>query len=286
VRSHRLRREIVATKVVNSMINRVGIAFVDDMRERTGCSSPDITRAYAVVRDVFKLRELWGQIEALDDRLVAASQIDMLMVTQRLIEQATLWLLRNMRPPFDARAAQARFAPGIEQLTANLAALLPDLDRQALEARTRALGGDKIPQELAQRIAALEFLGTAFELVQLSERAQVSVEEGARVFFAAGDRFGLSWLRAATMRLPRETPWQAASVQALAEDIQTQQSELAASLLGSGQREAGLSEAWIAPRRISIERLDRIFAEMRSQPAIDLAMLTVASRELRGLLAG
>jgi glutamate dehydrogenase len=238
------------------------------------------------VRDVFKLRELWGQIEALDDRLVAASQIDMLMVIQRLIEQATLWLLRNMRPPLDARAAQARFAPGIEQLTANLAALLPDLDRQALEARTRALGGEKIPQELAQRIAALEFLGTAFELVQLSERAQVGVEEGARVFFAAGDRFGLSWLRAATMRLPRETPWQAASVQALAEDIQTQQSELAASLLGSGQREAGLSEAWIAPRRISIERLDRIFAEMRSQPAIDLAMLTVASRELRGLLAG
>jgi glutamate dehydrogenase len=286
VRGHRLRREIVATKVVNSMINRVGIAFVDDMRERTGCPSPDITRAYAVVRDVFKLRDLWGEIEALDDQLVAASQIDMLMVTQRLIEQATLWLLRNMRPPLDARAAQARFAPGVEKLVATLPSLLPDPDRQAMEARTRALGGERIPEALAQRVAALEFLGTAFELVQLAERAQVSVEEAARVFFAAGDRFGLSWLRAATARLPRETPWQAASVQALAEDIQTQQSELAFSLLHSGQREAGLSEAWVAPRRTSIERLDRIFSEMRSQPAIDLAMLTVASRELRGLLAG
>jgi glutamate dehydrogenase len=86
--------------------------------------------------------------------------------------------------------------------------------------------------------------------------------------------------------LPRETPWQAASVQALAEDIQTQQSELSASLLAAGQREKGLSEPWSAPRKAAIDRLDRLFAEMRTQPTIDLAMLTVASRELRGLLAG
>ncbi|MGE0153904.1 MAG: NAD-glutamate dehydrogenase [Reyranellaceae bacterium] len=286
IRSHRLRREIIATKVVNSMINRVGIAFVDDMRERTGCSSPDITRAYAVVRDVFRLRDLWGAIEALDPELVAASQIDMLIVTQRLIEQLTLWLLRNMRPPLDATAALARFTPGIERLTADLPGLLPEPDRQALEARTRALGGERIPPALAQRVAALEFLGAAFELVRLAERAEVGVEQAARVFFAAGERFGLSWLRAATARLPRDTPWQAASAQALAEDIQTQQSELAAALLAAGQDGAELPEAWMAPRQASIQRLDRLFADMRAQPGIDLAMLTVASRELRGLLAG
>jgi len=286
VRGHRLRREIIATKVVNSMINRVGIAFVDDMHERTGCSSPDITRAYAVVRDVFRLRDLWGEIEALDAQLVAASQIDMLIVAQRLIEATTLWLLRNMRPPLDAQAAQARFAPGIERLASGLSALLPEADRTALEARARALGGERIPAPLAQRVAALEYLGVAFELVQLSERAQVGVEEAAQVFFAAGDRFGLSWLRAATARLPRDTPWQAASAQALAEDIQTQQSELAASLLASGQRAAELAESWAEPRKMAIARLDRLFADLRAQPNIDLAMLTVASRELRGLLAG
>ncbi len=286
LRGHRLRREIIATKVVNSMINRVGIAFVDEMRERTGCSSPDVTRAYAVVRDVFRLRDLWAQIEALDAQLVAATQIDMLIVTQRLIEQATMWLLRNMRPPLDAQAAQARFAPGIEKLAAALPDLLSDADRAEFDVRAKALGGGKVPPGLAQRVAALEYLGVAFELVQLAERAQVSVEQAASVYFSAGDRFGLSWLRSAAHRLPRETPWQAASVQALAEDIQTQQSELSASLLAAGQREKGLSEPWTAPRKSAIERLDRLFAEMRTQPAVDLAMLTVASRELRGLLAG
>ena len=286
LRNHRLRREIIATKVVNSMVNRVGIAFVDEMHQRTGCVSPDITRAYALVRDVFALRDLWGRIEALDDSLVATCQIDMLIVTQRLIEQATLWLLRNVRPPLDARQAQARFAPGIEALIGALPGLLPESDAAALAARATALGGEKVPAALAERVAALELLGVGFELVQLAEQAEVAVEQAAKVYFSAGDRFGLSWLRSAAQRLPRETPWQAAAMQALAEDIQTQQGELAEALLEAGQRDAELPEAWAAPRRTAIERLDRLFADMRAQPSIDLAMLTVASRELRGLLAG
>ncbi|MGE0661008.1 MAG: NAD-glutamate dehydrogenase domain-containing protein, partial [Reyranellaceae bacterium] len=286
LRAHRLRREIIATKVVNSMVNRVGIAFVDEMHDRTGCVSPDITRAYALVRDVFRLRDLWAEIEALDDRLVAAAQIDMLIVSQRLIEQATLWLLRNVRPPLDARQTQARFAPGMERLVAKLPDLLPEPDRTALEARSGTLGGDKVPAALARKVAALEYLGVGFELVQLGERAQASVEEAATVYFAAGDRFGLSWLRAAAQRLPRETPWQAAAMQALTEDLHTQQSELAASLLAAGQRGPELPEAWAAPRRTAMERIDRLFADMRAQATVDLAMLTVASRELRGLLAG
>ena len=286
LRAHRLRREIIATKVVNSMINRVGIAFVDDMNQRTGCSSPDITRAYAVVRDVFRLREAWAAIEALDEALVASAQTEMLISTQRLIEQATLWLLRHMRPPLDAVAAQARFAEGISALAESLSGLLPPGEGAALAARAEALGGMGVPGELARRIAALDWLGAGFELVQLAERAEVGVGDSATVYFAAGERFGLAWLRSAIARLPRETAWQAAAAQALAEDVQTQQSELAASLLAAGQRGPALPETWAARREVAIARLDRLFAELRAQPGIDLAMLTVASRELRGLLAG
>src|SRR5258708_40233097 len=75
IAGHPLRREIIATAVTNGIINRAGITFVHDMRARTGRSAPDIARAYAIVREIFGLRGLWGEIEALDHKVSAHTQI-------------------------------------------------------------------------------------------------------------------------------------------------------------------------------------------------------------------
>ncbi|HUN51230.1 MAG TPA: NAD-glutamate dehydrogenase, partial [Candidatus Sulfotelmatobacter sp.] len=48
---HRLRREIVATSVANSIINRVGPGFVGDIREETEADAAAIARVYVVSRD-------------------------------------------------------------------------------------------------------------------------------------------------------------------------------------------------------------------------------------------
>src|SRR3546814_7370452 len=94
---HRLRREIIATSVTNSMINRVGASFVHSMHERTGAVPSDIARAYTIVRDVFGLTALWDGIEALDNRVSAALQTSMLLEIQGLTARLTVWFLRNGR---------------------------------------------------------------------------------------------------------------------------------------------------------------------------------------------
>ena len=63
VMRHRLRREIVATAVTNSMVNRVGATFVNDMAERSGAAAHVVARAYLAARQVFDLRTLWAGIE-------------------------------------------------------------------------------------------------------------------------------------------------------------------------------------------------------------------------------
>ena len=40
------------------------------------------------------------------------------------------------------------------------------------------------------------------------------------------------------------------------------------------------------PAGVALARLDALVAELRAAPSVDLAALTVASRELRGLLQG
>src|SRR5262249_3599540 len=88
---HRLRREIIAAVVTNSLVNRVGPTFVHVMKERVGVGAAPIARAYAITRGAFRLRELWSAIEALDNRVPAEQQTAMLIEISRLAEAATLW---------------------------------------------------------------------------------------------------------------------------------------------------------------------------------------------------
>src|SRR5205823_3489796 len=59
IASHRLRREIVATYITNSTVNRVGPSFVFRMMESTGRSAQEVARAYTITRDAFDLRRVW-----------------------------------------------------------------------------------------------------------------------------------------------------------------------------------------------------------------------------------
>src|SRR5581483_9320611 len=127
---HRLRREIIATYVTNSMVNRVGPTFVHVMKEKTGLSASDIARAYAICRGVFDLRKLWTDIEALDNRVPAALQYEMLESTVRLLEEGTLWCLRNLARPLNIALHIEGFRAGVAELAAGIEGLLSETARK------------------------------------------------------------------------------------------------------------------------------------------------------------
>ena len=54
VEKHRLRREIIATHIVNSIINRGGPSLVVRMADETGAQPDAITRAFVAVRDSYE----------------------------------------------------------------------------------------------------------------------------------------------------------------------------------------------------------------------------------------
>ncbi|HZY15758.1 MAG TPA: NAD-glutamate dehydrogenase, partial [Ramlibacter sp.] len=94
---HPLKREIIATHVLNSMVNRVGPTFVHRLGEITGATPAQVVRAYLATREVFGLVALWQGIEALDNRAPDAVQAEMLVVLRALVGRATTWFLRSRR---------------------------------------------------------------------------------------------------------------------------------------------------------------------------------------------
>src|SRR4029077_15552791 len=206
---HRLRREIIATATTNSLVNRMGPTFVTRAQEDSGAEPAQIARAYTAAREIFAMREVWEQIEGLDNRVPAKLQYEAAYQTSRLLRHATYWLLGARRRGLQVDAAVKEFRGAVHELEAHTAELLTGDELQRFgEARGRYTEAG-LPPQLAARIAGLEALNAALDIAEISAAHRVSVTETARVYFEVGTRTGIDWLRTRIEKLSVDGPWQA-----------------------------------------------------------------------------
>ncbi|MGH6619260.1 MAG: NAD-glutamate dehydrogenase domain-containing protein, partial [Alphaproteobacteria bacterium] len=285
INRHRLRREIVATVVTNSMINRVGPTFVSEMQNKTGMGTPEIARAYTIVREAFGLRGLWSDIEALDAKVPAEAQIAMLRETGRTLERMTPWFLRNVDHPLDISRYTEEYGAGIETLRRNLDALMAPDQVAETRARADAFAVPGVPRDLADRIGRLKALSTACDVIKIARAAGRPVEEVGETYFLLGSRFRLDWLRHNANVLTPENPWHQMALGAIIEDLWGTQGDLAGKVLANGGCGKAALDGWSEQRKQAVGRVEDVVKELAQHGALDLAMLTVANRELRGLIS-
>jgi glutamate dehydrogenase len=286
LKTHRLRREIIATQIANAMINRMGPSFIVEMQSRTGRSPDDIARAYRITRDVFELPTLWREIEALDNKIPSAAQTQLLLEMKIVGERATRWLLQSGLP-LDISSRIKEFAPGVKKLAAKLPGILPIGEQQLFDERKAPFIQAGVPEALAARTVALANLAAGLDIVRIDEATKVDVVEMGRLYYDTGERLGLDALRGATRAMPVSTSWQSLAAAAMLDDFYALQRDIVQRVLiesdGKGNHRL---EAWMTRRQEAVGRMQEMIVEIgRSGPA-DLAMLTVASRQLRALTAG
>ncbi|MCA8934119.1 MAG: NAD-glutamate dehydrogenase, partial [Rhodospirillaceae bacterium] len=287
--AHPLRREIIATSITNSMVNRVGPTFVAEMSDKTGMGASDVARAYLIVRDSFDLRGLWSRIEGLDTQVDAGVQTHMLLLSRRLVERATGWVLRYCTDNLNVGQQVAHLKPGVDLLIADLDSILYDDAREVLDKRVRNLTKAKVPDDLAYRVSALNILAAGFDLIRISDTCGIGLAEVAPVYFDIGRRLGLAFLRDSAGRMPTANHWQKQAVAAIIDDLYALQSDLTQRVVQSAEEGTPwdeVAEAWLQKRAQPVERIDQLIAELRALDHVDVSMLAVANRRLRGLMAG
>ena len=286
--AHPLRREIVATHVTNSLINRTGPTFVSEMMDKSGMGPADVARAYLVVRDSFSLRELWSAIQALDNKVDAATQTAMLIQIRRMVERETAWVLRYHGDALDIGRLIARFRPDVRKVVENLDAILYDEARAVLAGRVAQLKEKGVPEALAWRTSSINVVGASLDLIRIAELRHLTVGEVAPIYFTLGHRLGIAWLRDSAIGMPARNGWQKQAVTATVDDLNALQAELTSRVLDGGEAQPGLAllDAWTKRRQAPIDRIDHLVAELKAVDVLDVAMLTVASRRLRGLVTG
>ena len=283
IERHRLKREIIATYVVNSIVNRVGASFVSEACDLTGFSAADVARAYTVVRDAFDLRPLWLAIDALDYHAPAALQHEMLREIQRLIDRAVMWFLRHESHPMDISALNAAYTPGVAALRETIGDLITAENRQVVDRRVAGYVERGAPEDLAWRIGALTQLSPAMDIVQIAKDVGSDPVRVGQVYLALGEMLSFDWLRKAANTLARDSHWVEMATQAIVDDLVASQTAITFSVFRDHD---GDKAAWLASRQIKLDHARDLLAEMRTIGSVDLAMLAVAARELKGLAEG
>jgi len=152
------------------------------------------------------------------------------------------------------------------------------VDRQAADTRAAGWVEAGAGKDLAARVAVLDSLAPALDIVAVAGDGG-DVEAVAAVYFALGTRLELDWLRDRIAALPRDDRWQALARSALGDDYARERSALTAEIMRLGTGPDG----WIAAHRPEVDRFLAVIDDIRAGASPDLATLSVAMREARAL---
>ncbi|MEK9645486.1 MAG: NAD-glutamate dehydrogenase, partial [Alphaproteobacteria bacterium] len=286
---HRLRREISATYITNSLLNRCGPTFVTDLENETGAGPDRIVRAYLICRRVFGLAEYWAEIEALDNVIPAKTQTALNLEILGMIRRATIWFVERGDRRLDVAEMVRTFEPGIAELTRTLDRHLSPELAETVEREAARFLDVGVPEKLARGVANLDVLFAGCDIVRIAKRCGERVGDTARIYFTIGTQFGFDWLRNAAAQISADTDWQAMAVSAMIDDLYDQQARLTgliADTSGGASAAGGVLEAWQSSRHHDISRLETTMADLRRAEHVDLAMLAVATRYTRALIDG
>ena len=289
MRSHRLRREIIATVVANQLVDRAGTTFAFRLAEETGATASILARGYAVAREVFDMRIFWSAVEGLDNEVEAQTQLTMLIEARRLVERATRWLVRANPRAINIAVTTHYFEPGAKMLAAALPDVLDGAERESFEARAADLASAGVPDDLARHVAGMPALLSTFDIVEVAGATKQPPEAVMETYFSLGSRLELNWLRDRIIELPRANRWQALARAALRDDLYSLHRALTQEVLDAGARGAGSEaalDAWWLRNAAAIERCLGMLADIKASRVYDTTTLPVALREVRNLIRG
>jgi glutamate dehydrogenase len=283
LRHHRLHREIVATQLANSMINRGGPSLIVRIADQTGAAPAAIASAFAAVRDSFSMTALNTAIDGLDNRIPGKLQLELYAAVQDLLLDRIVWFLRHVDLTKGLADVVTHYRDGIAVVAAALGGALSEDALRARAARRQELTEAGVPDELAGRIGNLGPLTSAPDIVLVADRTGKAVGEVAATYFAAGTFFRLDRIASAASNIPIADYFDRLALDRARDSIGDAERRLTAAMVGNGAAGAGAVEAWVAPRKGEVERIRGAIDEIANS-GLTLSKLAVAASLLGDLV--
>jgi glutamate dehydrogenase len=283
---HKLRREIIATRVTNNLVNRMGAYFAMRIKEDTGATSATVAKAYTVAREIFEARAYWHELERYDASVPADVQNHMYLEIWNLMRQSTRRLI-TLPGGFaiDISSKVNRFGPGMKDFREALPDILTEVECAALQSRRESLEDAGFAADFAARLAAMGWMYSALDVVDESRNLDLGVDEVGKVYFGLFDKLCLRWLRETIESLSVEKQWHAHARGNLRDELFSHHRVLARRILIEHRDSSDPIQAWFDQHEAVVARTRAMLEEMRATSTLDFATMQVAIHGLGQLLS-
>jgi glutamate dehydrogenase len=274
IRHHRLGRDIIATRLSNDVINRVGPGFLYRVEDQTGAPTEQVVRAFLVIRDLLGLEELWEGL----GRYPVPSTIPALRALERVLEYNVCWLTRRRSDLADSERERRVLATGVQQLRDWVPLHHQPDPGSTLEQCLAHLAALGAPAALTTRCRVTSQLQPALALAAAAADRGFDVTELADQHMRVCTELRLTWLTESMSVHPADTHWTQLAKAALHDELTSLSVAIACDVLGSG----GLSQ-WTSRNAAALERARSSYAGLATTGNADIGMLTVGVQVLRDL---
>lgn len=284
MKSHPLKGQIIATKLANNIVNDMGPNFVLRKQEATGASVAEVASAYVVARECFRVEELWDEIEALNNKVPADSQNEILFLLRRMVRRATRWFLRHRNPSLNGIQEHLEFyMPAFDDLRDHSLQYMNEEESKVLTEMADKYVEQGYSRSIANRVATLSTVFSAMDVAEIADDTEQDFATVGKLYFNLGAKLNLHWFLNQIHQQPVANHWQALARAAFREELDWQQRALTLVVLksteGGNDPEQRLQE-WMEQNEVLLQRWQNMLSDFRTTKSHEFAKFSVALREL------
>ena len=281
IRAHRLRHEIVATRVANRLVNRLGPGVAFDLTEEEGASLQQVISAFLVVERLLDLEKLWREME--EDSLPESVRVELFSIAAATVRAHLSDILRSSPGETRVSTLCGQLEPGVRKISAAATKLIRSEVRSEAAARRDRLVALGASEDIVRGLVRLYELDGVFGIAALAARRKVDELSLTRAYTKLGEALGLDWAQQQVARFVPADPWERLLTAGLARDFEQLRIEFLARTRGNDP-DAEV-DAWIAEQRARIDQFRKLVSRARAEGQVSAPMLAQIAGQARILLA-
>jgi glutamate dehydrogenase len=280
IRSHRLRNEIVATRVANRLVNRLGPVTAFDMTEEEGVSLGQVITAFVVAERLLDLDRLWSEIQ--EAAVAEPLRVELFAIAATSVRAHLSDILRATGGETTVSSLCKLLEPGARKIAGAATRLIRSEIRNEADARRDRLLQLGAPAEVVRALVRLFELDGLFGLAALAARKHFDEVPLTRAYTKLGEALGIDWAQRQLARFTPTDQWERLLIAGLARDFE----QLRIDFLSRVKKDPEQAvDDWVSAQQARIDQFRKLVERARSEGAVTTAMLAQIAGQARILMA-
>jgi glutamate dehydrogenase len=278
---HRLGNEIVATKVANRIVNRLGPSIALDLTEEEGSSLSQVVAAFLTAERLLKLDLLWKRIE--EAPVSEAVRLDLFAMAAQSVRSHMSDILRAGGGETNVSELVALLEPGLTKIDAAARSIIRDevkAQAVALQRSLETLGGG---EAIVRGLVKMYELDGVFGIAGLAARKGMDALDLTQAYVRIGEALGIDWAQSQALRLQPTDQWERLLVAGLLNEFEQLRIDWLSRTRGDDPLHA--VERWAERHTKRIAQFRRLISRARGAGTVTVPMLAQIASQARILLA-